>query len=53
MAILSFLCLAKPAWMDNKTLEAEGMTAKSAIKVKLERPGQETQIVEVREGDLR
>jgi len=37
---------------DSKTLSANGMTTKAAIKVKLERPGQETQTIEARQGDL-
>ncbi|MHC4582824.1 MAG: DUF4962 domain-containing protein, partial [Planctomycetota bacterium] len=38
---------------EGKTLEAEGMTTRGAIKIRLERPGdQQVQIVEVREGDL-
>ena len=35
---------------DNATLEAEGLRAKGAIKLKLDRPGQPSQILEVREG---
>jgi hypothetical protein len=37
---------------DTKTLEADGMTTRGAIKVKLERPGQDPQILEVRQGDF-
>ena len=38
--------------MDTETLEANGMTTTGAIKLKLERPDQGAQIIEIREGDL-
>jgi hypothetical protein len=37
---------------DAATLEGGGMTTTGAIKLKLEHPDQETQIIEIREGDL-
>ena len=37
---------------DTTLLVNEGMTARGTIKIKLERSGQDTQILEVRRGDL-
>jgi len=36
---------------DTKTLKADDLKTTGAIKAKLERPDQRTQVVEVREGD--